>query len=101
MILARGAGLRADMGERSALGCDVGGLSAPDLGTVAALARLQLEARRLGLELRLQRPSRELRELIAFVGLDEVLRVEPGGHPEQREKRLGVEEKRQLGDPPV
>jgi len=87
------------MSERSALGCDVGGLSAPDLGTVAALARLQLEARRLGLELRLQHVPRELRELIVFVGLEEVLRLEPGGHPEQREERLGVEEERQLGDP--
>jgi ABC-type transporter Mla MlaB component len=101
MILARRSCLSGDMSERSAVGCDVGGLSAPDLGTVAALARLQLEARRLGLELRLQRVPRELRELIVFVGLEEVLRLEPGRHPEQREERLGVEEEGQLRDPPV
>src|SRR5262245_63000325 len=90
MILARSSCLSGDMSEPSALGCDVGGLTAPDLGTVAALARLQVEARRLGLELRLRRPSRELRELIAFVGLEEVLRVEPVGHPEQRKERLEI-----------
>ena len=44
-----------------------------DLGTVDALARLQLAARRLGLELRLCRAPPELVELVHFVGLGEVL----------------------------
>jgi STAS domain len=80
--------------------CDVGAL-APDVTAVDALARLQLTARREGLELRLQGASRELRDLLAFAGLDGVLRVEPRRQPEQREERLGVEEERHLDDPPV
>jgi anti-anti-sigma regulatory factor len=85
--------------RRSTLFCDVGSLTAPDLGSVGALARLQLEARRVGLELRLRGVSPELRELIAFVGLDDVLSVETRRQPEEREERLGVEEESQLRDP--
>ena len=79
--------------------CDVSAL-APDAATIDVLARLQLTARRIGRELRLCHATQELRELVAFVGLAEVLRLEPGGEPEEREERLGVEEERQLGDPP-
>ena len=78
--------------------CDVGGL-APDLAAVDVLARLQLTARRLGVELCLRHASCELLELIAFAGLRDVLRVEPGRQPEEREQRLGVEEEGELGDP--
>ena len=52
--------------------CDVAGVD-PDAVTVDALARLQLAARRLGCEVRLCNASAELRELIAFMGLREVL----------------------------
>jgi ABC-type transporter Mla MlaB component len=52
---------------------------APDAVTIDALARFQLTARRLGQRLQLREASDELRELIAFVGLSDVLRVEPGG----------------------
>ena len=52
--------------------CDVTGI-APDAGTVDALARLQLAARRLGCQLRLRNASSELRELVAFMGLRDVL----------------------------
>jgi hypothetical protein len=72
---------------------------APDATAVDALARLQLGARRLGLETRLRGAAVELLELIAFVGLADVLRVEPRGEPEEREQRLGVEEERELDDP--
>jgi hypothetical protein len=84
----------------STIVCDVGTL-APDAVTVDALARLQLSARRLGLELRLSRSSRELQELLAFVGLGDVLGVEPRGQAEEREQRLRVEEERELDDPTV
>jgi anti-anti-sigma regulatory factor len=70
-----------------------------DLATIDALARLHLAARRAGLELRLRNVSAELRELLAFVGLDDVLRVEPRGQAEEREERRRVEEERQLDDP--
>jgi hypothetical protein len=82
----------------STIVCDVGAL-APDAVAVDALARLQLTARRHGLEIRLRHASSELQELLAFVGLRDVLRVEAGGQAEQREQRLGVEKERELDDP--
>ena len=66
-----------------------------DLAIVDALARLRLTGRRLGFDLRLY-PSPELRELIEFAGLGEVL-----GQAEEREERLGAEEERELDDPAV
>jgi hypothetical protein len=82
----------------TAIVCDVG-LLAPDAVSIDALARLQLTARRLGLEIRLRHASSELQELLAFVGLRDVLRVEAGGQTEQREQRVGAEEERELDDP--
>jgi ABC-type transporter Mla MlaB component len=52
--------------------CDVGGVE-PDAVTVDALARLQLAARRHGCLVRLRAASRELRELVGFMGLENVL----------------------------
>jgi len=71
------------------------------IATVGALARLQLEARQVGLELHLRGVSRELRELVAFAGLEEALRPETGWEAEERKERRGVEEERELGDFPV
>jgi hypothetical protein len=53
--------------------CDVGELGAPDAVTVDVLARLQLTARRLGREVRLRHACGELRELLALIGLTEVI----------------------------
>jgi len=66
-----------------------------DLATVDALARLQLAGRRLGFDVRLT-PTEELLELLELCGLVEVL-----WQPEEREEAFGVEEERQLGDPPA
>jgi ABC-type transporter Mla MlaB component len=52
--------------------CDVRGVQA-DAVTVDALARLQLAARRRGCRVRLRGASGELRELVAFMGLEDVL----------------------------
>jgi ABC-type transporter Mla MlaB component len=52
--------------------CDARGV-APDAVTVDALARLQLAARRHGCQVRLHHASSELRELLAFMGLTDVL----------------------------
>ena len=73
-------------------------MSTVSLATVEALARLQLAARRMGLDLRLNVVSRELRDLIQLAGLTQVLGVEPRGQPEEREERVGVEEEGELGD---
>ena len=61
--------------ERSAaevVFCDVTGV-APDAVTVDALARLQLAAHRQGCLVRLRNASDELRELVTFMGLSDVL----------------------------
>ena len=52
--------------------CDVHGVE-PDAVTVDALARLQLAARRYSCRVRLRHASDELLELVAFMGLSEVL----------------------------
>jgi len=52
--------------------CDVRGVEA-DAVTVDALARLQLGARRAGSRVRLVHASPALRELVAFMGLSDVL----------------------------
>jgi hypothetical protein len=82
----------------STLVCDVRAL-ASDALAIDALARLQLAARRVGLEIRVCNASAELRGLVELVGLTEVLRVESGREPKEREDRLGAEEERELDDP--
>ena len=52
--------------------CDVSGID-PDAVTVDALARLQLAARRYGCRVHLRNAGDELRELVAFMGLRDVL----------------------------
>jgi hypothetical protein len=85
--------------------CDAGGLDRPDLEAIDAVARLALAARRLGCGIRLENASPDLRDLVAFVGLAEVLpcsiasAVESGGQTEQGEEPGGVEEERDPADP--
>ncbi len=52
--------------------CDVSGVD-PDAVTVDALARLQLAAQRHSCQVRLRQASPELLELLAFMGLRDVL----------------------------
>ena len=52
--------------------CDVSAL-APDVGSIDALARLALLARRQGVELRLRKVPSELQELLELCGLGEVV----------------------------
>jgi ABC-type transporter Mla MlaB component len=52
--------------------CDVAGVPA-DAVTVDALARLQLAAQRHGCRVHLRNASSELHELVAFMGLRDVL----------------------------
>ena len=81
------------------------GLTNVDLATVDDLARLQLIARRLRITVELNDAPRELRELLDFAGLRDVVRcsgplpVEVRGQAEQREEPRGVEEEADPGDP--
>jgi ABC-type transporter Mla MlaB component len=89
------------------LACDVRTLSDPDAVAVDALARVQLRARRVGRRVRLQEASGDLQDLLAFMGLSEVLpcdagsRLEPGREFEQREQGRCVQEEADPGDPAV
>ena len=56
--------------------CEVDGVE-PDAVTVDALARLQLAACRYGCQVRLCGASDELLELVAFMGLEDVLPCAP------------------------
>ena len=71
------------------------------LGVLDSLARVQLAAKRAGCTLRIHRTPPGLRDFAAFCGLADVLVVEPGRKPVEREERLRVEEERALDDPPA
>ena len=91
--------------------CDVGGLDDLDALTIDALARLQLTALRRGRRLGFGDACDELRDLVEFLGLRDVLpcaapcadasAFEPSGQPEQWEQALGIEEERDPRDRPV
>jgi ABC-type transporter Mla MlaB component len=72
--------------------CDLGGLQQADLVTVAALARLQLTARRLGRRIELRQASPELCALLGLAGLAEVVPLE---RRETRRRRRQAEEREQ------
>ena len=74
--------------------------TAPVLRSVDALARLQLAARREGCSIELRNASAALRDLIALVGLVDVLPLEAGREPEVGEE-LGVQEVVEPRDPAV
>jgi ABC-type transporter Mla MlaB component len=85
--------------------CDVKGLVATDAGTVDALCRLALIARRLGSPIVLQGASPELCALIDLMGLANIVPceggdsvLEPRRQSEQREVPRGVEEEVDPGD---
>jgi ABC-type transporter Mla MlaB component len=71
-LLARAHAL-LDGGCVEVLCCDVS-LLAADAVAIDALARLALAARRSGCRMRVRGACAELRDLVAFVGLGEVLR---------------------------
>jgi ABC-type transporter Mla MlaB component len=84
--------------------CDVGALVDPDVGTVDALARLALTARRLGRRVHLHRACGELQDLLTLLGLDDVvppaadLPIEAEGQAEQREHPRRVQERVERDD---
>jgi anti-anti-sigma regulatory factor len=61
--------------ERAIVLCDASAMAA-DAAAIDALARMQLTARRHGVEIRLVGVSPELRSLITFMGLANVLKEE-------------------------
>jgi ABC-type transporter Mla MlaB component len=84
--------------------CDVKALVHPDAAMVDALARLQLSARRFGRRLCFHDASRELRELLAMMGLSDAVPCSPAsprqprGQAEEREEGRGVQEEAEACD---
>lgn len=73
--------------ELDAVLCSVRGVE-PDAVTVDALARLQLAARRHRCRVLIRHASAELLDLVAFMGLEDVLAPNPRG--EQGARRAGT-----------
>jgi hypothetical protein len=71
------------------LACDAGRLTNPTVGTVDALARLQLTLRRSGRAMDLRHAPNELRDLLALVGLFDFLPVSVRAGTEGRTRRIG------------
>jgi hypothetical protein len=69
------------------------------MATIDEIARLQLAVRRRGCRLELRNANPCLCELIGFVGLSEVLRVEPRWQAKQREQPRRVQEEGELRYP--
>ena len=80
---------------------DCGQLKAPTAATIDEIARFQLAARRRGCRLELANANPYLVELIGFVGLSDVLRLQARGQAEERKEPGGVEEEGERGDPPT
>ena len=86
---------------------EIGHITHPDLGTVDTLARLQLEAGRLGSSICLHHASPTLRALLDLVGLGGVLPSWAGsalgleGQAEERKQPVGVEEEVEPSDQTV
>jgi ABC-type transporter Mla MlaB component len=94
-----------ESGDADRLICDVGALADPDAVAIDALARLQLTARRVGSQIGLRNASRELRDLLDFAGLSEMIplsagsRIDARRQAEQREEGRGVQEEGDPADP--
>ena len=71
-----------------------------DLRVVDELLRLQLDARRLGLSIRLVGVAEELRELLVLVGVADLFALETGREPQLGEEGR-VDEVVEPGDPPT
>jgi hypothetical protein len=80
---------------------DCGQFGQPTAATVDQIARVHLALRRCGCSLELRNADPCLLELIALVGLGEVLRVESRRQAEEREQSGGVEKEGELFDPSV
>ena len=77
---------------------DCRSIAEPTMSTIDQMARLQLAARRCGCTLELKDVNPRLLELIGFVGLGALLRVDARGQAEQWKEPRRVEEEGELGD---
>ena len=84
--------------------CDTGDILHTDLAAVEALARLLLVTRQYGRPFRLRNANEALIELLALVGLADIVPLAPAsalpmqGETEEREQPRGVEKEADPGD---
>jgi hypothetical protein len=91
-------------GQDDLVMCDVGAVVEPDVMVIEAIARLQLTARRAGGSIGVWRASGRLRDLLALVGLCDVVAVcddSPVGSCRQVEEgeQACIEERVERDDP--
>jgi ABC-type transporter Mla MlaB component len=92
-------------GEVGEVLVDVSRVRTPDIGYIDVLARLLVGARRSGIRVRLVGPCPRLLELVALVGLDDLLSADDRRsgdlhrEPEHREQPVDVEVGVDPGDP--
>ena len=94
--------VRGPIAPEGPLACDVSQITQPDERALEALARLQLTAKRLGVSIRLDNAVSGLVDLVALVGLSDVLvcaesGVEVDRQVEEREE-VGIDEEVHRGD---
>ena len=82
---------------RIVLTYDVSAITGADEAFLDRLARLLLEARRIGVSIELRNACRELVDLLTLVGLAGELTLESGGETEEREE-IRVHEEIDSGD---
>jgi anti-anti-sigma regulatory factor len=98
-LCERARGLLSETDARQVV-VDIGAIADPDAVTVDALARLDLTVRRQGKRIRFRHACHEIHQLVALMGLGDVLRldlgsrVEAGREAEEREQVRRVEEER-------
>lgn len=92
ILVASGAGLMV---------CDVGGLARCDLGTIDALSRLRLTARRLDRHFRVDDAPIDLRDLLDLCGMAGLigLGIQPRRKAKEWKHPGRVEEERDPSDP--
>lgn len=95
---SRGPHCLPSAGHQGVIIVEIGHVTSPDLDTIETLARLQLEASRIGSSIRLNHASPTLRALLALVGLGEVVPccadsdLGSERQAEERKQPVGVEE---------
>jgi hypothetical protein len=97
---------RAMRGSARTITCEVSRLGPADIGVVDRLAKVALEARRIGATVRLRAARPCLQGLVGLAGLDQVLPPRPGSAVQlERDaeplEQLGVEEVVHVPDLPA
>jgi anti-anti-sigma regulatory factor len=92
--------------SRSIIVVDASALTEADAAVVETLVRMQLHAQRCGASIRLCNAPRELVDLLALLGLSEIVPADAGSGVEvdrqiEEREQTCVDEEVERGDPPL